>query len=119
MKLLIVDDSFLIRQCIQRILGGERFSEVRLASDGISALEAAHELQPDIVTMDITMRRLDGLAAVEQITGAYPRTKVLVVSALGDKHTAVEAVKRGAEGFLLKPFTAEALRQAFEELLDE
>lgn len=119
MKLLIVDDSLIIRQHIQRILGAERFSEVRLASDGATAVTEALELRPDVITMDITMPHLDGLAAVERITGAYPRTKILIISALADKHTAVEAVKRGAEGFLLKPFTAEALQQAFDEIIDE
>lgn len=118
MKLLIVDDSQIIRQTIQRILGAERFTEVRLAGDGASAVADALIFQPDVVTMDITMPRLDGLSAVDQITGAHPQTKILIVSALGDKHTAVEAVRRGAEGFLLKPFTPDDLRQAFEELLE-
>lgn len=119
MKLLIVDDSMIIRRSIERILAGRAFQEIRVASDGRKAVEESHAFQPDVVTMDITMPHLDGLTAVEQIMRAQPNTKILVVSALGDKHTAVEAVKRGAEGFVLKPFTPEELQVAIDELFEE
>lgn len=119
MKLLIVDDSMIIRRSIERILAGRLFKEVRVAADGRKAVEECHAFQPDVVTMDITMPHLDGLTAVEQIMRSRPATKILVVSALGDKHTAVEAVKRGAEGFVLKPFTPAELQVAIEELFEE
>jgi len=118
MKLLIVDDSMIIRRSIERILAQTKFQEVRVAADGRKAVEEAKAFQPDVVTMDITMPHLDGLSAVERIMQDRPETKILVVSALGDRHTAVEAVKRGAEGFLLKPFTAQELQAAIEELFE-
>ncbi|MBS0658674.1 MAG: response regulator [Verrucomicrobia bacterium] len=118
MKLLIVDDSMIIRRSIERILTRTRFQEVRVAADGKRAVEEARAFRPDVVTMDITMPQLDGLSAVERIMLDHPETKILVISALGDRHTAVEAVKRGAEGFLLKPFTAEELLTAIEELFE-
>ncbi|MBS0659281.1 MAG: response regulator [Verrucomicrobia bacterium] len=118
MKLLIVDDSHIIRETIQGILRGHRFTEVRQAADGVSAVASALAWNPDVVTMDITMPELDGLSAVDQITAARPRIKILIVTALADKQTAVEAVRRGAEGFVLKPFTPEDLRLALDELLD-
>lgn len=119
MKLLIVDDSMIIRRSIERILAGNLFTEVRVAADGRNAVQEAQSFQPDVVTMDITMPSLDGLSAVEQIMRARPSTKILVVSALGDKHTAVEAVKRGAQGFLLKPFKPDELQTAIDELFEE
>lgn len=115
MKLLIVDDSNVIRRSIQRTIG-ERHTEVRTAGNGIEALQVFEEFQPEVVTMDITMPEMDGLSCVEAILGKRPNTRILVISALADKATAVEAVKRGATGFLLKPFTADTLNTELAEL---
>jgi two-component system chemotaxis response regulator CheY len=115
MKLLIVDDSNVIRRSIQRTIG-DRHAEVRTAGNGIEALQVFEEFQPEVVTMDITMPEMDGLSCVEAILGKKPNTRILVISALADKATAVEAVKRGATGFLLKPFTADTLNSELAEL---
>ena len=66
--------------------------------------------------MDITMPNMDGLSCVEHILQKNAQTRILVISALADKGTAVEAVKRGAQGFLLKPFTSETLATEITEL---
>lgn len=115
MKLLIVDDSNVIRRSIQRTVG-QPDTEVRTAGNGLEALKVFEEFQPEVVTMDITMPEMDGLSCVEAILGKRPQTRILVISALADKATAVEAVKRGATGFLLKPFTAENLTTELAEL---
>jgi two-component system, chemotaxis family, chemotaxis protein CheY len=114
-KLLIVDDSNVIRRSIQRTLGKIE-TEVRMASNGLEALKVFEEFQPEVVTMDITMPEMDGLSCVEAILDKKPMTRILVISALADKSTAVEAVKRGATGFLLKPFTAATLTTELAEL---
>jgi len=118
MKLLIVDDSNVIRRSIQRTIG-EPDHEVYTASNGVEALRVFDEVQPEVVTMDITMPEMDGLSCVEAILNPKPGTRILVISALADKTTAVEAVKRGATGFLLKPFTAETLTTEIAELFVE
>lgn len=118
MKLLIVDDSHLVRDAIERVLGGHRFTEIKHAADGLSAVGLTLTWQPDVITMDITMPELDGLGAVDRISAERPQTKILIVTALGDKQTAVEAVRRGADGFVLKPFSPDDLRLALDELLD-
>jgi two-component system chemotaxis response regulator CheY len=115
MRLLIVDDSNIIRRSIQREIAAGNH-EVRMAGDGIEALKVFDEFNPDIVTMDITMPNMDGLSCVEAILGRNADTRILVISALADKGTAVEAVKRGAQGFLLKPFTSETLATEISEL---
>ncbi len=117
MKLLIVDDSNVIRRSIQRTLT-DRNAEVRMAGNGLEALRAIEDFEPDMVTMDITMPEMDGLACVEEMLRRRPEVRILVVSALADKATAVEAVKRGAQGFLLKPFTAETLNEEIAELFE-
>jgi two-component system chemotaxis response regulator CheY len=115
MKLLIVDDSNVIRRSIQRTVNTPDY-EVRTARNGVEALRVFDEFQPEVVTMDITMPEMDGLSCVEAILERSPDTRILVISALADKATAVEAVKRGATGFLLKPFTADTLTTEIHEL---
>lgn len=114
-KLLIVDDSTVMRRAIQRAVGNQDY-EIKMASNGREALTVFDTFIPEIVTMDITMPEMDGLACLDAILQRKPETRVLVVSALGDKTTAVEAVKRGAYGFLIKPFTPESLNGEIEEL---
>ncbi|MBW8780709.1 MAG: response regulator [Verrucomicrobia bacterium] len=119
MKLLIVDDSLIMRRAIERSLGQSRFTEVHTATNGLLAVEMFERHQPDVVTMDITMPDMDGLAAVDEIMKRNPRAVILVVSALADKATAVEAVKRGAQGFLLKPVTAQSVQAALDDILSD
>lgn len=117
MKLLVVDDSLIMRRSIERLLGKARFTEVHTASNGQQAFAEFKSFKPDLVTMDITMPEMDGLTAVDTILRDNPEAKILVVSALADKSTAVEAIKRGAMGFLLKPITPESLDEAIEDIL--
>ncbi len=117
MKLLIVDDSLIMRRAIERSLAHTRFTEIHFANTGRVAVELFEKHRPDVVTMDITMPDMDGLTAVDLIMKKDPDAVILVVSALADKSTAVEAVKRGAQGFLLKPVTADSVHNALEEIL--
>lgn len=117
MRLLIVDDSNVIRRSIERN-AATREVEIRMAGNGLEALSAIEEFEPDMVTMDITMPEMDGLTCVAEMVRRRPQVRILVVSALADKSTAVEAVKRGAQGFLLKPFTAETLNEEIAELFE-
>lgn len=119
MKLLVVDDSLIVRRAIERNLISDRFDEIRLASNGRIAVEEFKEFRPDVITMDITMPDMDGLTAVDLILKIDSNAIILVVSALADKPTAVEAVKRGASGFLLKPITVESLQAAIDDVLTD
>jgi two-component system, chemotaxis family, chemotaxis protein CheY len=119
MKLLIVDDSLIMRRAIERSIGHTRFTEVRVATNGLQAIEMFEQHKPDVITMDITMPDMDGLAAVQEIIKRNPRAIILVVSALADKATAVEAVKRGAQGFLLKPITPQSVQEALDDILSD
>ena len=116
LKLLIVDDSNIVRKTIERTLGGLCPLEVRMARDGVEALEAYRQMRPDIVTLDITMPQMDGLTCLEEMRRFDHRARVLVISALADRATAVDALRRGAEAYLCKPFTSGELVEVFEEL---
>jgi two-component system chemotaxis response regulator CheY len=108
LKLLVVDDSDVTRRAIKRTI--ERpDDQIEIAASGIEALELLETFDPDVVTMDISMPEMNGIECIERIVRVRPRARILVISALEDKPTAVAAVLHGAAGFLLKPFTAESL----------
>ena len=118
-KLLIVDDSRIIRRKIARCLEEHDLDVIGRASNGAEALEIFSEAQPDVVTMDLTMPEMDGIECVEKLVQLNPAVRILVVSALADKATAIEALKKGANGFLCKPFTERELSLALAELLND
>lgn len=116
-KLLIVDDSNVIRSRIERIYDGDQNVQIMgKASNGHEAVEFINNERPDIVTMDLTMPEMDGISCISEIMAVDKTIKVLVVSALSDKATGIEALSKGARGFLCKPFTDIELKQALEKL---
>jgi len=119
LKLMIVDDSNIIRRRIERSQQIARLEVVGSASNGRAAVEMFIRTQPDVVTMDLTMPEMDGVECVEELVSLNSNVLILVVSALADKATAVEASEKGANGFLCKPFTDRQLNDALEELLSE
>lgn len=119
-RLMIVDDSAIMRSRIARLCGDARlggWQVVAQAADGAQALVMARVHRPDVVTMDLTMPVMDGPECLEQLRTVLPDSRVLVVSALGDRSTALHALTRGAHGFLLKPFSDQQLIESLQELV--
>ena len=116
-RMLIVDDSNIVRRRIERSQQIPDLQVVGSAADGREALELFRATDPDVVTMDITMPHMDGIECVEKLVQLKPEVLILVISALADKATAVEAMEKGANGFLNKPFSDRQLNEALEELL--
>jgi two-component system chemotaxis response regulator CheY len=119
LRLLIVDDSNVIRRRIERCQRLPRLQVVGTARDGREAVERFVETDPDVVTMDITMPHMNGIECVERLVRMKPGVLILIVSALADTATAVEAMGKGANGFLNKPFSDRQLNEALAELLGE
>lgn len=117
MKLMIVDDSNVIRRRIERCNAIANLECCGSAPNGARAVEMFREILPDVVTMDITMPEMDGIECVERLVAIKPDVLILVVSALNDKATAIEALKRGAHGFLCKPFSDAEMNDALAELI--
>lgn len=112
-KLMTVDDSNIIHNKIERSTSShQHFQVIARAHNGEIALERYKLYKPDIVTMDLTMPQVDGLECIQKIKSFDPNAKILVVSALSDKATAIRALKLGAKGFISKPFTEEDLLNA-------
>ena len=119
LRMMIVDDSNIIRRRIERSQQIDRLEVVGSAANGVEAVEMFRRTSPHVVTMDLTMPEMDGVECVEQLVKINPQVLILVISALADKATAVEAIERGANDFLCKPFTDRQLNGALEELLAE
>ncbi len=118
MKLLIVDDSQVVRSSIERAARTLGVDEVLTAADGETALSLFHTTWPEMVTMDITIPLLDGVECVKRIHQVSSRTPILVISALNNQQTAMKALENGASGFLTKPFTATEIEMALRDLIE-
>jgi two-component system, chemotaxis family, chemotaxis protein CheY len=116
-RLLIVDDSNIMRRRIERSQQFDELEVVGAAANGVEALELFHKTDPDLVTMDLTMPRMDGIECIEKIVRLKPQVRILVISALADKATAIDAMEKGANGFLNKPFTDRQLNDAIADLI--
>lgn len=84
--------------------------EVIEASNGEEAVEAFNNQEPDLVLMDITMPKMDGLTALKTIKAQAPEAKVVMCSSLGQKSAVLEAIKSGAQDFIVKPFEPERVQ---------
>lgn len=117
MKMLIVDDSLIVRRKIEREISLPEINEIYTARDGQEAVDLFKNHHPDIVTMDLTMPKMDGTECVKQLVSIDPNVIILVISALSDKATAIKAIKYGAYGFLCKPFTEQELNKALDKCI--
>jgi len=118
-KLMIVDDSNIIRNKISRGHDESKFSLVATATNGLDAIAQFKKHQPDVITMDLTMPEMDGIDCISTLMALDPDVAILVVSALSDKATGIQALQMGARGFLLKPFTEEELENALNEITEQ
>ncbi|SUO95090.1 response regulator transcription factor [Suttonella ornithocola] len=116
-RLMIVDDSMIIRNRISRTTE-EQFSVVCMAKNGKEAIDLCKKYQPDIVTIDLTMPEMDGIETIPKLLEVHPSVQILVVSALNDEATGLEALELGASGFLTKPFTENGLLKALNEIVE-
>jgi two-component system chemotaxis response regulator CheY len=104
-RVLIVDDSMFVAKQLGQILSSEGYEVVTTAADGKEGLDKYKELFPniDLVTMDITMPRMDGLTALEQIMAFDKNAKVVMVSALGKEELVKKSLMLGAKNYIVKP----------------
>ncbi|HLK71025.1 MAG TPA: response regulator [Steroidobacteraceae bacterium] len=117
-RLMVVDDSNIIRRRIERVQDLPGIEFVGAARNGREALEMHRQLRPTLVTMDLTMPEMDGGDCVARLVERDPQILILVISALADKMTAIDAIEKGARGFLCKPFTDRQLNNALRKLIE-
>lgn len=114
---LIVDDAAFMRMMIKDILTKNGYEVVAEASDGAQAVEKYKEHNPDLVTMDITMPEMDGIAALKEIRAFDPEAKVIMCSAMGQQAMVIDAIQAGAKDFVVKPFQADRVLEAVNKTL--
>ena len=118
-RLMVVDDSNIVRRHIERVQDLPGIEFVGAARNGREALEMHARLRPTIVTMDLTMPEMGGAECVARLVELDPEVRILVISALADKITAIDAIAKGARGFLCKPFTARQLNDALRRMTQD
>ncbi len=107
MRVLLVDDHALFRDGIASLLTAWGIEVVGQASDGLEAIEEARRLQPDLVLMDVKMPRCNGLEATRLINAEMPGIKIVMLTVSDDEQDLFEAIKAGAQGYLLKNLRGE------------
>jgi two-component system chemotaxis response regulator CheY len=104
-RVMVVDDSMFVTKQIGQILTSEGFDVVASAADGEQGVEKYKELYPnvDLVTMDITMPKMDGVTALEQIIAFDKDAKIVMISALGKQDLVKKSLLLGAKNYIVKP----------------
>ncbi|KKK43712.1 hypothetical protein LCGC14_0683990 [marine sediment metagenome] len=117
-KVLIVDDAMFIRRRLKKIV--ETIDSTKVvgeATNGEEAISLYKDLKPDLVCMDLVMPEKDGLKAIEEIIKFDKKAKIVVVSAMGQQSSVLEALGKGAKEFIQKPFRDDDVYTKIERLL--
>lgn len=116
-RILIADDHPIVRDGLRKLLNLEDdFEVVGEAADGREALDRVHELDPDVVLLDLRMPNLDGLSALQVMQQSNKRTKVIVLTASEDKNEFVQAMKLGCSGIVLKQTAPELIVKSIRKV---
>ena len=116
-RILIVDDASFMRMMIKDILIKNGYEVVGEAENGQMAIQKYNELNPDLVTMDITMPGVDGIQALKGIREKAPDAKVIMCSAMGQQAMVIEAIQAGAKDFIVKPFQPDRVLEAIQKVI--
>jgi two-component system chemotaxis response regulator CheY len=116
-SIMVADDSLFIRNKLARILAKHGY-EIIMAGDGVEAVRAYREARPDVVLMDITMPRKNGLQALADIITLDPSARIIMLTALDQRAVASTAILSGARDYLTKPICPDQLMAALEKVLN-
>ncbi len=115
-KIMIVDDSLFMRSRIAKVLRDQEYETVT-AGDGVEAVSTYKRARPDLVLMDYTMPRKNGLDALVEIRQFDPQSRIIMLTALDQKEIAIQAIQYGAKDFLVKPIAPARLILALQKAL--
>jgi two-component system chemotaxis response regulator CheY len=118
-RVLVVDDSMFVAKQLGQILASEGYDVVATAVDGKEGVDKYKELCPqvDLVTMDITMPKMDGITALEQIMAFDKNAKVVMVSALGKEELVKKSLMTGAKSYIIKPLDRKKVLERIAKVL--
>ena len=117
-KVMIADDSAFMRKVLKSILAKEGYDEIVESTNGQETVEMYRKEKPDLVLLDIIMEKKDGLTALKEMKKINPKSKIIMVTAVGQDAMVKEAMDHGAQDFIVKPFKTEdvvnAIRKSFK-----
>jgi two-component system, chemotaxis family, chemotaxis protein CheY len=116
-RILIADDASFMRASLKYILENAKHEVVGMAKGGQEAIDLYGRLQPDLLTLDILMEGMDGIAALREIRKKFPDAKVIMVTALGQEQFQEDARKLGAAGYIRKPFKMQEVVHELQRVL--
>lgn len=116
-NILVVDDSIVMRKNLSTILRGDGHVIIGEASNGRQAIALYDELQPDVVTMDISMPIMSGVEAVQKIIEKYPEAKIIMISAVNQKKMVFNAINYGAKHYVIKPIDSQKVLGVVNEVI--
>lgn len=116
-RVLIVDDSMVMRSFLEKIYIENGYEVVGTAVDGADAIEKYEATRPDIMTLDIIMPKMKGTEVLERIITKYPEAKVLMATSVKDARIVMKCLKIGAKRYIIKPYDSEAVISATEKIL--
>jgi len=117
-RILIVDDAKFMRLTLSNILTKANHEVVGEGENGRDAVVLYRELNPDLVTLDITMPEMSALDAIREIRKEFPQAKVIMCSAMGQQKMVVESIEAGAKDFIVKPFDEGRVLEAVNRVLN-
>jgi two-component system, NarL family, response regulator NreC len=115
-SILLADDHPFFRQGLKSLLEKAGFTVVGEGEDGAEAIRLAEKFRPDIVILDLSMPRVDGLDAAKEIRQVSPRSKVILLTVHREEQYVLEAINAGVKGYVLKSEAASAISEAIEEV---
>jgi len=116
-RILIVDDSYLMRQSIRKMVERMGHTVAGETDDGKFLINKYIQLSPDLITLDIVMVEKNGLTALKELKEEHPEAKVIMVSSVSQRIKVLTALKYGADHFILKPLDEEKLGKVINEVL--
>ena len=116
-KILLSDDSAFMRKILTNILNKEGYKDIIETVDGVEAVEKYKAEKPALVLLDIIMERKDGMQTLKEIMAYDKKAKVVMVSAVGQEQMVKEAIKSGAQDFIVKPFDSKKVIDTVKKIL--
>lgn len=117
-SVLVVDDAAFMRLNLKNIIEDIGYEVVGEAENGKISIQKYKDLNPDLVTMDITMPEMDGIEAVKRIKEFDNDAKIVVCSAMGQQKMVIKAIEAGAKDFIVKPFDEVRIQEALNNVIE-
>src|SRR5699024_4576559 len=116
-KILVTDDAAFMRMQLKDMLTKLGHEVIGEAANGLESVQLNRDLNPDLITMDITMPEMSGIEAVREIRKTDSDVKIIMCSAMGQQGMVLEAIQAGAQDFIVKPFNAERIAESIGKVL--